>query len=180
VETFVRHFEIHWAKRVINVDDEEKEAQYGCCTSQTRHIRKDQAPVELSPTYKNKWANRRRSYWFYAPIPVIGRNAKREEVTTYDLASRMVELEVDLSPELTKASRLSASTSAYFQASHVITTRDALEEFVATDIWPCQPRWGSWAFKTQMLPGLDHQVRSPIFNVKHPEGTTNEEIGCGG
>jgi hypothetical protein len=35
VETFVRHFEIHWAKRVINVEDEEKEAQYGCCTFQT-------------------------------------------------------------------------------------------------------------------------------------------------
>jgi hypothetical protein len=35
VETFVRHFEIHWAKRLINVEDEEKEAQYGCCTFQT-------------------------------------------------------------------------------------------------------------------------------------------------
>jgi hypothetical protein len=32
VETFVRHFETHWAKRVVTVDDEEKEAQYGCCT----------------------------------------------------------------------------------------------------------------------------------------------------
>jgi hypothetical protein len=71
---------------------------------------------------------------------VIGRNAKREEVTTYDLASGMVDLEVDLPLELTKASRTSASTSAYFQASHVITTRDAIEEFVAADIWPCQPR----------------------------------------
>jgi hypothetical protein len=106
----------------------------------------------------------------------MGRNAKREEVTTYDLASRMVDLDVDLSPELTKASRSSASTSAYFQASHVITTRDALEEFVAADIWPCQPRWGSWAFKTQILPRLDHEVRSPIFNVKHPDGQTDEEI----
>jgi hypothetical protein len=35
VETFVRHFEIHWAKRVISVEDEEIEAQYGCCTFQT-------------------------------------------------------------------------------------------------------------------------------------------------
>jgi hypothetical protein len=26
VDTFVRHFEIHWAKRVVTVDDEEKEA----------------------------------------------------------------------------------------------------------------------------------------------------------
>jgi hypothetical protein len=89
---------------------------------------------------------------------VIGRDAKWEEVTTYDLASRMVDLDVDLSPELTKASHSSASTSAYFQASHVITTRDASEEFVAVDIWPCQPRWGSWAFRSQMLPGLDHEV----------------------
>jgi hypothetical protein len=62
VETFVRHFEIHWAKRVINVDDEEKEAQYGCCTFQMRHIRKYQAPVELALAYKNKWANRWTSY----------------------------------------------------------------------------------------------------------------------
>jgi hypothetical protein len=61
---------------------------------------------------------------------VIGRNSNREEVTTYDLASRMVDLDVDLSPELTKASCSSASTSAFFQASHVITTRDALEESV--------------------------------------------------
>jgi hypothetical protein len=35
VETFIRHFEIHWARKVITVDDEEKEAQYGCCTFQT-------------------------------------------------------------------------------------------------------------------------------------------------
>jgi hypothetical protein len=133
VEIFVHHFEIHWAKRVINVEDEENEAQYECCTFQTRHLRKDQAPVELAPAHKNKWANRWTSYWFYAPIPVIGRNAKREEVTTYYLASRMVDLDVDLSPELTKVSRSSASTSAYFQVSHVIMTRDALEEFVAAE-----------------------------------------------
>jgi hypothetical protein len=88
----------------------------------------------------------------------------------------MVDLDVDLSLELTKASRSSSSTSAFFQASHVITTRDALEEFVAADIWPCQPRWGSWAFKSQMLPGLDHEVRSPKFNVKRPDGKTDEEI----
>jgi hypothetical protein len=29
METFVWHFEIHWAKRIITVDDEDKEAQYG-------------------------------------------------------------------------------------------------------------------------------------------------------
>jgi hypothetical protein len=58
METFIRHFEIHWAKRVINVDDEQKEGQYGCCTFQTRCLRKDQAPVELAPAYKIKWANR--------------------------------------------------------------------------------------------------------------------------
>jgi hypothetical protein len=32
MEIFFRHFEIHWAKRVITIEDEEKEAQYGCCT----------------------------------------------------------------------------------------------------------------------------------------------------
>jgi hypothetical protein len=76
VETFVRHFEIHWARKLISVDDKEKEAQYGCCTFQTRHPGKNQAPVELAPAYKNKWANRWASYWFYAPIAVVGRNSK--------------------------------------------------------------------------------------------------------
>jgi hypothetical protein len=28
VETFVRHFEIHWARKTVIVEDEEKEAQY--------------------------------------------------------------------------------------------------------------------------------------------------------
>jgi hypothetical protein len=78
-------------------------------------------------------------------------------------------LDVDLAPELTKASRTSVSNSSYFQATHVITTRDALEEFVAPDIWPCQPRWGSWAFKMKKFPGLDFETRIPRFNVKHPE-----------
>jgi hypothetical protein len=107
---------------------------------------------------------------------VIGRNSNLEEVTTYDLASRIVDLDVDLSPELTKASCSSASTSAFFQASHVITTRDALEEFVAADVCPCQPWWGLWAFKTQMLHRLDYEVRSPKFNLKRPDGKTEEEI----
>jgi hypothetical protein len=166
VETFVRHFEIHWARRLVKLDDEDKEAQYGCCTFQTRRIAKNQAPVELAPAYKNKWANRWTSYWFYAPIAVIGRNSKQEEVTTFDLASRMVNLEVELSQELTKASRSSTSTAAFYQATRVITTRDALEEFVATDVWPCQPRWGSWAFKLQWLPGLDDDVQSPHFQCQ--------------
>jgi hypothetical protein len=98
---------------------------------------KNQAPVELAPAYKNKWANRWTSYGFYAPITVVGRNSKQEEVTTFDLVSRMVDLEVELSPELTKASRSLASTTAFYQATYVITTWDALEEFMAADIWPC-------------------------------------------
>jgi hypothetical protein len=97
---------------------------------------------------------------------VVGQNSKEEEVTSFDLASHMVDLEVELSPELTKASRSSASTGAFYQATRVITTRDALEVFVAADIWPCKPRWGSWEFKVQWLPRLDQDVRSPIFNVK--------------
>jgi hypothetical protein len=47
---------------------------------------------------------------------------------------------------------------------------------VALDIWLCQPRWSSWAFKVQKLPGLDYEVRSPKFNVKRPDGKTDEEI----
>jgi hypothetical protein len=88
----------------------------------------------------------------------------------------MVDWEVELSPELTKASRTSDSTGAFYQATRVITTRDALEEFVAANIWPCQPRWGSWAFKVQWLPGLEHDVRSPILNVKQPVDKTDEEV----
>jgi hypothetical protein len=141
-------FVCQWASRLITVDDKEKEAQYACCTFQTRHPGKNQAPVELAPAYKNKWTNRWTTYWFYAPIAVVGPNLKQEEVITYDLVSRMVDLEVELSSELTKASRSSASTCAFYQATRVITTRDAFEEFVAADIWPCQPRWGPWAFKT--------------------------------
>jgi hypothetical protein len=45
---------------------------------------------------------------------VIGRNANREEVTSYDLATNMVDLDVDLSLEMTKDSRSSASTSTFF------------------------------------------------------------------
>jgi hypothetical protein len=88
----------------------------------------------------------------------------------------MIGLEIELSPELTKASRSSASTTAFDQATCVITTRDALEEFVAADVWPCQPQWGLWAFKMQWLPGVDDNVRSPIFNVKRPADKSDDEI----
>jgi hypothetical protein len=54
VETFVRHFKIPWARKIITVEDEEKEAQYGCCTFQTWRAGKNQAPVELAPAYKKK------------------------------------------------------------------------------------------------------------------------------
>jgi hypothetical protein len=109
-------------------------------------------------------------------ISVVGLDAKREEVITYDLASRMVDLDVELAPELTKASRSSASTRAFFQATHVITTQDALKEFMAADIWPCRPRWGSWVFRMKQLPGLDFETYSPKFNIKRLEGKTDEEI----
>jgi hypothetical protein len=35
---------------------------------------------------------------------------------------------------------------------------------------------GLMGFKTQMLPWLDYEVRSPKFNVKRPDGKTDEEI----
>jgi uncharacterized protein with NAD-binding domain and iron-sulfur cluster len=38
------------------------------------------------------------------------------------------------------------------------------------------PSKSSWAFKVQKLHGLDCEVRSPKFNVKCPDGKTNEEI----
>jgi hypothetical protein len=82
----------------------------------------------------------------------------------------MTDLEVELAPELTKGSHTSTSTSAFFQETHVITTRDALEEFVAADIWPSKPRWGSWGFVKKLLPRLDYEIRSPMFKVKCPEG----------
>jgi hypothetical protein len=62
VETFVHHFEIHWAKRIVTVDNEDKETQYSCCTFQTRLINKNQPMVELAPAYKNKWAKKWNSY----------------------------------------------------------------------------------------------------------------------
>jgi hypothetical protein len=58
---------------------------------------------------------------------VIGRDSNREDVTTYDLASHMIDLDVDLSPKLTNASHTSNSTNTYFQATHVITTQDPLK-----------------------------------------------------
>jgi hypothetical protein len=82
-------------------------------------------------------------------------------------------LDVDLALKLRKANCSSASTSAYFQATHVITTRDALEEFMAADIWPCKLRWGSWAFKMRKLPRLDFETRSLKFNIKRREGKTD-------
>jgi hypothetical protein len=176
MDTIIRHFEIHWAKRVVTIDDEDKEAQYGCYTFQTRRVNKNQAPVELAPAYKNKWANHWHSYWFYATIPIDGMNAKHKEVITYDQASRMVDLDVELAPEVTKASRGSSSNSVFFQDTHVITTQDSLEEFVAVDIWPCKPQWGSWAFRMKKLPGLDFETHSAKFNVTRPEGRTDEEI----
>lgn len=60
-----------------------------------------------------------------------------------DLASHMTDLEVKFTLEITEGSHSSDSTSAYFQATHVTTTRYALEEFLAVDIWPSRLQWGS-------------------------------------
>lgn len=52
VDTFVCHFEIHWDKKTIIDDDDDKEAQHGCCTFQTHRINKNQPLVELAPAYQ--------------------------------------------------------------------------------------------------------------------------------
>jgi hypothetical protein len=74
----------------------------------------------------------------------------------------MKDLKFDLAPELTRSSWSSPSTYAYFQATHVITTRGALEEFVAVEIWPNKPRWGYWGYKTKKLSSLDEEAKFPI------------------
>jgi hypothetical protein len=79
-------------------------------------------------------------------IPVIGKNEKNKEVISYPLASQMQDLEVEIAPELTKSSKTSPCTSAYYQASQVITSRDALEEFVAAGVWPSKPRCNTRKF----------------------------------
>lgn len=93
---------------------------------------------------------------------MVGTDEKHEEVTSCDLASCMMDLEVQLAPELTKGSRSSDT--------RVITTGVVVEEFVAADIWPSRPRWGSWCFTNKQLPGLDYEVRSPKFKVQRPKG----------
>jgi hypothetical protein len=65
----------------------------------------------------------------------------------------MIDLEVELSPELTKASRTSASTSAFYQATHVITTRDNFEEFVAAEIRPTSLSGAHGHSKCSCCPG---------------------------
>jgi hypothetical protein len=52
VDTFVCHFEIHWDKKTLVDDDDDKEAQHGCCTFQTHRINKNQPLVELAPAYQ--------------------------------------------------------------------------------------------------------------------------------
>jgi hypothetical protein len=87
VDTFVRHFNIHSSRRTLIIDGEEQEAQYGCCTFQTRHIIKNVVPVELAPANKNKRANKCTSYWFYTTILVVDkiRKMKRSQVLALPL-----------------------------------------------------------------------------------------------
>ena len=47
-----------------------------------------------------------------------------------------------------------------------VAFRDVLEEFVAADVWPSKPNWGSWLFRKVTFAGFDSEVKCPKFQVK--------------
>lgn len=78
--------------------------------------------------------------------------------------------------DFNKTAALKKSSAYFQQATLKLTGRDAVEEFLAADIWPLKANWKPFTMEKRKVPGLEHEIPFPVFGLVKPDGANGFNI----
>jgi hypothetical protein len=126
---FVKHYELHYQSKKVEADGSEKYQQFGCINFHGRQG----SGAKLTPAIKKKWLARWTKAWFYCKVP--RHLCEQGGKVVHILCSYMRSLEFRTEPPFDCADDNSGDI-AFVQATKFIGGRDAMEEFIACDMYP--------------------------------------------
>jgi hypothetical protein len=129
---FMMHYEMHYQQKKIKLEGSENmlAAQFGCITFHPSHYG---GRAKLTPVMKNKWSSGWARNWFCCKVPSQKLNVRGRGA--YPLRSEMSALEYWTDATYTCAAD-DTNLVDFAQAATIIEGHDAVEEFLACDIWP--------------------------------------------
>ena len=179
VDAFCRLFELHCQPRKVFVDDdeEESEAQNGCCTFVPHKPNKKTGleKIVLSTTQKKKSEGNWVKFWFYAKIGFP--NPEGSDEQKYPLASEIEVFHHTYHPTYNKRSPdFKSYLDAFKVACRVCGGRDIVEEYLVAKVWPLSAGWAPQGLECKRFFGLEYEVLSPVFGLRRPEGMSDDVI----
>jgi hypothetical protein len=137
-DIFARLFELVIGKNILKLSDGNfYEADYGCCTFNTRRKNSFQhiIHIQLALCSKMNLLNDWRSYWFNLKVDMSKVSGYTRP--TYPLYSPMAPMAaITTATYNPRTLGFRSCERAFFLASSILIGRDAIEEFVAAQIWP--------------------------------------------
>jgi hypothetical protein len=142
-DVFARLFELVIEPDIIRLDDgQHYEAHYTCCAFNMRrqNTRKGLTRIQIVPCCKTNFSKDWSSYWFYVKVDmskIPGYNGP-----AHPLCSPIEALTATTTaPCNHQAIGFKNCENAFHLAGTILGSRDIIEEFVATEIWPISYGW---------------------------------------
>jgi hypothetical protein len=171
-EIFARLFELVTKKDILKLDDGKYyEAHYACCTFNTRRKNMHQGltRIQLAPCSKTNFSEDWSSYCIYVKVDM----SKVSGYTgpAYLFYSPMAPMTVINTTSYNgRALGFKNCENAFFLASTILGDRDAIKEFVATQVWPLSDGWKPSDVVFLDVDWASQKVPFPRFNLRLKDG----------
>jgi hypothetical protein len=171
IDIFAHHYELHYQDKKIHLEgsDTTFTAQFGCISF---HPSRFGNWTRLNPIRRNKWTSGWDGNWFYCWVPVE-QKADVWGKGSYLLSSTMTCLNYLMEAPSSGGSK-DANFVAFVETTSSVGGRDAVEEFLASGLWPLSEKFG---FKVEtkesplskvvvLMPQIDAAIRTEESRVE--------------
>jgi hypothetical protein len=160
-EGLTKRYKLHYQPRKIEVDGVEVQGQYGCLNFQAK---RGSQLAKLTVSIKNKWFRAWSQAWFYCKVPLPRSSSLRQCKGIYALHSYMTGL--DFATELSfECLDDDASDIAFVRATRTIDDQDAVEEYMACELFLLPASFGLGEIAEGETPVSKLVVPMPTFPI---------------
>jgi hypothetical protein len=176
-DVFARFFELVILPDVIKADDGQfYEAQYTCCTFNTRrqNTRRGITRIQIAPCCKTNFTEDWRSYWFYVKVDMS--LIPGYKGPAHPLSSPIEALTVVCTANFNhRAAGIRSCENAFHLASTILGGRDIIEEFVAARIWLISYGWAPTEIVNFNINWAAQEVPFPKFGLQLSESQSTDD-----
>jgi hypothetical protein len=139
VDVFAHHYELHYQSKKIHLEGSVTTfiAQFGCISFHPSWFGNW---ARLTPAMRNKWMSGWDGNWFYCQVS-MEQKVDAHGKGNFPLSSTMTHLNY-LTESPSSCGSEDANFAAFVEATSIFSGRDAVEEFLASGLWPLSEKFG--------------------------------------